>query len=149
MLGNSNVDFNVRRAASAAYGVTTVESNKQRPFFLGGSLVLIAVALLFLPQLFFTPFTLFVRTTDQVLLVLGLLGSIRESKPLRVAGWTGICFFFLYAVFGSLPSVDHPDLDANGEQRPEHWMWRLALALAFYVVLVVYFRKLAVKRRLR
>ena len=111
--------------------------------------MLVAVALLFLPQLFFTPFTLFYRTTDQVLLVLGLLGSIRESKPLRVAGWTGICFFFLYAVFGSLPSVDHPDLDANGEQRLEHWIWRLALALAFYVALVVFFRKLAVKPQSR
>jgi hypothetical protein len=29
--------------------------------------------------------------------------------------------FFLYAVFGSLPSVDLPDFDANGVQRPEHW----------------------------
>jgi hypothetical protein len=126
-----------------------VKSDEQRPLLLSSSLVLVAVALLFLPQLFFTPFTLFYRTTDQVLLVLGLLGSIRESKPLRVAGWTGICFFFLYAVFGSLPSVDHPDLDANGEQRPEHWIWRLALALAFYVALVVFFRKLAAKPRSR
>src|SRR5882757_9196840 len=98
-------------------GAMTVENNKQRPLLLGGSLVLVAVALLFLPQLFFTPFTLFYRTTDQVLLVLGLLGSVRESKPLRVAGRTGICFFFLYAVFGSLPSIDHPDFDSNGEQR--------------------------------
>ena len=126
-----------------------MKSDEQRPLLLSSSLVLVAVALLFLPQLFFTPFTLFYRTTDQVLLVLGFLGSIRESKPLRVAGWTGICFFFLYAVFGSLPSVDHPDLDANGEQRPEHWIWRLALALAFYVALVVFFRKLAAKPRSR
>ena len=124
----------------------TVENNKQRPLLLGGLLVLVAVALLFLPQLFFTPFTLFYRTTDQVLLVLGLLGSVLRSKPLRVAGWTGICLFFLYAVFGSLASVDHPALDSTGVQRPEHWIWRPALALAFYVVLVVYFRKLAVKR---
>lgn len=107
--------------------------------------MLLAVALLFLPRLFFTPFTLFYRTTDQVLLVIGLLGSIRQSKPLRVAGWTGICLFFLYAVFGSLPSVDHPDLDANGEQRLEHWIWRPVLALAFYVALVVCFRKVALK----
>jgi hypothetical protein len=54
-------------------------------------------------------------------------------------------FFFLYAVFGSLPSIDHPDFDANGVQRPEHWVWRPALALALYVLLVVYYRKIAVK----
>jgi hypothetical protein len=126
-----------------------VINNKQWSLFLGGSLLLVAIVLLFLPQLFFTPFTLFYRTTNQVLLVLGFLGSIRESKPLRIAGWTGICFFFLYAVFGSLPSVDHPDLDANGEQRPEHWIWRLALALAFSPALVVCFSKLAVKPQSR
>jgi hypothetical protein len=126
-----------------------VINNKQWSLFLGGSLLLVAIVLLFLPQLFFTPFTLFYRTTNQVLLVLGFLGSIRESKPLRVAGWTGICFFFLYAVFGSLPSVDHPDLDANGEQRPEHWIWRLVLALAFSTALVVCFSKLAVKPQSR
>jgi hypothetical protein len=126
-----------------------VENNKQWSLVLGGSLVLVAVTLLFLPQLFFTPFTLLYRATNQVLLVLGLLGSIRESKPLRVAGWTGICFFFLYAVFGSFPSLDHPDLDASGEQRPEHWIWRPALALAFYVALIVCFRKLAVRPQSR
>jgi hypothetical protein len=126
----------------------SVQTNTQ-PLFLLGSLVLVAVALLSLPQLFFEPLTLFYRITDQVLLVMGFLGSALRSKPLRIAGWIGICFFFLYAVFGSLPSVDHPDLDSNGTQRPEHWIWRPVLALAFYVALVVYFRKLAVKTRSR
>jgi hypothetical protein len=130
-------------------GVMTVENNKQRPLLLGGSLVLVAVALLSFPQLFFEPLTLLYRITDQALLVIGLLGSVLRSKPLRFAGWTGICLFFMYAVFGSLPSVDHPAFDSNGVQRPENWIWRPALALAFYVALVVYFRKLAVKRQLR
>jgi hypothetical protein len=53
--------------------------------------------------------------------------------------------FFVYAVFGSLPSVDHPALDPNGAQRFESWIWRPLLAIAFYVMLVVSFRKLAVK----
>jgi hypothetical protein len=126
----------------------TVENIQQRPLLLGGSLVLIALALLSVPQLFFEPLTVLYRITDQALLVIGLLGSVLRSKPLRVAGWAGICLFFLYAVFGSLPSVDHPDLNANGEQRPENWIWRPALALAFYVTLVVLYRKSGPKKPL-
>jgi hypothetical protein len=127
----------------------TVESSRARPLIWSSLLILVAVALLFLPDLFFESLGLPFRILVQALLVMGLLGSIRESKPLRVAGWIGICLFFLYAVFGSLPSVDHPDLDANGKQRLEHWIWRPALALAFYVALIVYFRKSAVKSKLQ
>ena len=130
-------------------GAMTVENSKQRLLLWSSSIILVAVALLSLPQLFFEPLGLPVRIMVQALLVIGLLGSILRRKPLRIMGWVGICLFILYAVFGSLPSVDHPDLDAHGIQRPEHWIWRLALALAFYVALVVYYRKLAVKRQLR
>jgi hypothetical protein len=123
----------------------TVNNHQRRTLVLLSSLVLVAVALLCLPQLFFEPLGLPARILIQALLVLGLLGSLRESRPLRVAGWTGMGFFSLYAVFGSLPSLDHPDFDSNGVQRPEHWIWRPALALAFYAALVLYFRKMAVK----
>jgi len=51
----------------------------------------------------------------------------------------------VYAVYGSLPSLDHPAIDSNGLQRSEIWIWRPALAIIFFVALVVCFRKLAVK----
>jgi hypothetical protein len=73
------------------------------------------------------------------------VGCVLRSKALRFVGWIGIAMFFVYAVFGSLPSVDHPALDPNGAQRFESWFWRPLLAIAFYVMLVVSFRKLAVK----
>jgi len=97
--------------------------------------------------MFFEPLTLLYRITDQVLLAVGFLGSIWRSKRLRFAGWIGICLFFVYAVYGSLPSVDHPAIDSDGMQRPESWIWRPVLALALYVVLVVCFRKLAVETK--
>jgi hypothetical protein len=125
----------------------TVDNGSQRLLLLYGLLLLVAMALLFRPQLFFEPLELSYRIAVQALLVMGLIGSVRGSKLLRYAGWLAICMFFIYAVFGSLPSLDHPDLDSNGVQRPEHWIWRPALALAFYVSLVVCFRKLAVKRQ--
>jgi hypothetical protein len=117
--------------------------------FLGGLVVLVAMALvsLNLPQLFFEPASPAYRVTDQVLLVAGLLGSLRTSKLLRIAGWTGICLYVFYAVFGSLPSVDHPALDSNGEQRPELWMPGSALWLALSIALVVCFRKLTARPR--
>jgi hypothetical protein len=118
--------------------------------FLGGLVFLVAVALLSLnlPQLFFEPLPLFYRMVDQALLVAGLIGSLLTSKPLRIAGWTGICLYILYVVFGSLPSLDHPAFDSNGEQRPELWIPRLALWLALSVSLVVCFRRLAAKPQL-
>jgi hypothetical protein len=127
----------------------TVQNNKQRLLLWSSSIILVAVALLSLPQLFFEPLGLPVRILVQALLVIGLLGSILRRKPLRIMGWVGICLFILYAVFGSLPSVDHPALDSNGDQRPELWMWRPALSLAFSVALVVCFKKLAAKSQLR
>jgi hypothetical protein len=118
--------------------------------FLGGLVFLVAVALLSLnfPQLFYEPLPLLYRIADQALLVAGLLGSLLKSKPLRIAGWAGICLYILYAVFGSLPSLDHPAFDSNGEQRPELWMPRSALWLAVSILLVVCFRKLAAKSQL-
>ncbi len=122
-----------------------VKNSKQRHLFLA---VLLAVVLLFFPQLFFEPLSWFTRGVTQVLLVVGLFGSIRESKSLRVVGWIGFFFFFWHVVFGSLPSVDHPDFDANGKQQFEHWGWRPALALAFFVTLVVLYRKSGPKKPL-
>ena len=127
----------------------TAERNRQRFLFLAASLVIAALVLLSFPQMFFEPLTLLVRITDQVLLAMGFVGSALRNKPLRFAGWVGIGLFFVYAVFGSLPSVDHPAFDSNGLQRPESWIWRPVLALAFYVLFVVCFRKLAVKPQLR
>jgi hypothetical protein len=119
--------------------------------FLGGMAFLVAGALLSLnfPQLFFEPFPLWYRVVDQALLVAGLLGSVLTSKSLRIAGWAGICLYILYAAFGSLPSLDHPAFDSNGEQRPELWMPRSALWLAVSILLVVCFRKLAAKSQLQ
>jgi hypothetical protein len=127
--------------------VVTGESGRRRLMFLGGLIFLVAVALLSLnlPQLFFEPLPSFYRMVDQALLVAGLLGSLLTSKPLRIAGWTGICLYILYVVFGSVPSLDHPAFDSSGEQRPELWMPKLALWLALSVSLVVCFRKLAAK----
>lgn len=123
----------------------TADRNRQRFLFLAASLVIAALVLLSFPQMFFEPLTLLVRITDQVLLAMGLAGSALRNKPLRFAGWVGIALFFVYAVFGSLPSVDHPAFDSNGLQRLESWIWRPVLALASYVVLVVCYRKLAFK----
>ena len=129
----------------------TAQNSKRRLMFLGGVVFLVAVALLSLnfPQLFFEPLPLWYRVADQALLVAGLLGSVLASKPLRIAGWTGICLYVLYAMFGSVPSLDHPAFDTNGEQRPELWIPRLALWLALSVSLVVCFRKLAAKSPLQ
>src|SRR5262249_34905893 len=137
----------IKQRGSWSSDAMNVQTNEQPPLLWCSALLLVAIALLFLPQLFFEPLEVSYRITVQVLLVMGLIGIVRRSKPLRVAGWIGICMFFIYGVFGSLPSVDHPDFDSNGVQRPEHWIWRPALALAFYVALVVCFRKLAVKLR--
>jgi hypothetical protein len=129
----------------------TVENSRQRLLLVGGSLLQVAVTLLALnlPQLFFEPFPLWYRITDQALLVIGLLGSVLRSKPLRFAGWIGICLFIPYVVIGSIPSLDHPAFDPNGQQRPALWVFRLALWLALSVSLVVSFRKLAAKSQLR
>jgi hypothetical protein len=118
---------------------------------LSGSLLAMAMALLSLnlPQLFFEPFPLWYRVADQVLLVTGFLGSAIRSKTLRFAGWIGICLFITYALIGSAPSLDHPAFGPNGEQRPELWMLRAAFWVALSVVLVVCFRKLAVKSKVR
>jgi len=113
--------------------------------FLAASLVLTALVLLSFPQMFFEPLTLLVRIMDQALLAVGFAGSVLRSTTLRVAGWIGIGLFFVYAVYGSLPSLDHPAIDSNGLQRPEIWIWRPALAIIFFIALVVCFRKLAVK----
>jgi hypothetical protein len=127
----------------------TAERTRLQPLLLTASLLLVAIALLSFPWFFFEQLALWFRITDQALLALGIVGSVLQSKPLRFAGWIGIGLFFVYAVFGSLPSVDHPALDSNGAQRLESWIWRPALALAFYVALVVCFRKLAVKPQSR
>ena len=129
----------------------TVQNSRRRLMFLGGLVFLVAVALLSLnfPQLFLEPLPSWYRMADQALLVTGLLGSVLTSKPLRIAGWAGICLYILYAVFGSVPSLDHPAFDSNGEQRPELWMPRLAPWLAFSILLLVCFRKLAAKSQLQ
>jgi hypothetical protein len=127
----------------------TGESSKQRILLLGALAFLVTQALLALSfaQLFYEPLPLWCRIGDQVLLVIGLLGSTLKSNPLRFAGWVGICIFIPYVLIGSIPSLDHPAFDANGEQRPEVWIWRLALSLALSVSLIVCFRKLAAKSR--
>ena len=106
-----------------------------------------ALVLLSFPQMFFEPLTLLVRITDQVLLAIGFVGSALRIKALRIAGWVGIGLFFMYAVYGSLPSLDHPAIGSDGLQRPERWIWRPALAMVFFLVLVLCFRRLAVKKQ--
>jgi hypothetical protein len=124
-----------------------VENNRYRLLLLGGSLFLAAVAVcsLNLPQLFFEPFPLWYRVLDQVLLVFGLLGSVVGRKAFRFMGWTGICLFVAYVTIGSVPSLDHPAFDPNGEQRPELWMTRLALWLVLSASLAFCFRKVAAR----
>jgi hypothetical protein len=123
----------------------TAERNRPQSLLFAASLLIVTMALLSFPSLFFEQLALWFRITDQALLALGIVGSVLRSKALRFVGWIGIAMFFVYAVFGSLPSVDHPALDPNGAQRFESWIWRPLLAIAFYVMLVVSFRKLAVK----
>jgi hypothetical protein len=81
----------------------------------------------------------------QVLLVVGLVGSAVGSKALRVVGWVGICLFVVYVTIGSIPSLDHPALTPNGEQRPEMWMTRLALWLVLSASLAFCFRNVAAR----
>ena len=118
---------------------------------LSGSLLLAAIALWSLncPQLFLEPLPLWYRIMDQVLLVIGLLGSAVRNKSLRFVGWMGICLFVLYVMIGSAPSLDHPAFGAYGEQPPELWMSKAALWIAFSVLLVVCYRRFAVKSEVR
>lgn len=128
----------------------TAKTSEQRLFLFGGALVLVAVVLLSFPRFFFEPLTLLYRITDQALLILGFLGSVLRNKSLRVVGWIGIGLLFLYVVFGSLPSVDHPVFDSiGGRRRPEIWIWRPVVALVFYIAIVVCFKKLAPKPQSR
>ena len=78
------------------------------------------------------------------LLFIAFLGSVLTNKVVRFVGWVGICWFILFAVIGSMPNVDHPAFDANGQQRPELWLWKFALALALSASLPVYYRKLRI-----
>jgi hypothetical protein len=122
------------------------ENARQRLLSLSGALLLVALVVLSLPQMFFEPLTLLYRTANQGLLILGALGSVWRNKSLRFAGWIGICMLFLYAVFGSLPSVDHPVFDSlDGHRRPQIWIWRPILALLLYILLVGCYRKLILK----
>jgi hypothetical protein len=57
----------------------TADNNEQRSLILGGSLVLVAAGLLFIPQMFFTPFAFCYRTTNQVLLILGRASTTQTS----------------------------------------------------------------------
>jgi hypothetical protein len=130
-------------------GAMTAERNRQLSLLFAASLLIVAITLLSFPSLFFEQLAPWFRVADQALLALGIVGSFLRSKALRFAGWLGIVMFFVYAVFGSLPSVDHPALDSNGAQRFESWIWRPSLAIAFYAMLVVSFRRLAVKTQPR
>ena len=137
----------IRAKTISRNGAKTVHNTSRRRLLLASSLVLMTVALMSLnaPQLLFEPLPLWYRVATQALLMIGLLRSKLTSKYVRVAGWAGICLFIPYVVFGSIPSLDHPALDINGEQRPELWMWKLALSMALSVSMIMCFRKLGVK----
>ena len=68
---------------------------------------------------------------------------------MRVLGWVGISFFILYVVIGSIPSLDHPAFDANGEQRPGLWIMKVVLWLAVATLLALCFWHLGPKKPAR
>jgi len=57
--------------------------------------------------LHFQPLSLWSRLLPPLLLVLGLLGSAYEVRPLRFAGWVGIMIFLLISLLASFPSEDY------------------------------------------
>lgn len=129
-------------------GVKTVESSKQRSWLLGASSLLFMVALLSLtfPRMFFEPMPFWYRVADQTLLIAGFLASVFGAKYLRIVGWAGIGMFIVYVGIGSIPSLDHPAFDANGDQSPSLWIPKLALWLILSAALAVCYRKLSIKR---
>jgi hypothetical protein len=95
---------------------------RQRRLIWGLFFAVVTLVALSCPQMFFEPLALSYRLADLVLLAVGLLGSLLMRKTLRIMGWVGIALFILYVVFGSIPSLDHPALDALGQQRPGLWL---------------------------
>ena len=118
-------------------------NNRQR-ILIFGTIVAVAVLFTSFPQLFYDDGIVRSRFVLHALLIIGFLGSILRSKPLRFVGWIGIFLFIPIVVIGSMPNLDHPAFDANGQQRPELWIWKWVLAWALSVSLVVSFRKLRV-----
>src|SRR5581483_6045680 len=75
-----------------------------------GSLLLIVVfcsVLLNLPSLYFEPLAIWVLLGVPVALVAGFIGSVWNSKLLRVIGWAGIFVFSLAVLTGSVPGEDY------------------------------------------
>ena len=122
----------------------TLEAFRPKRLLWGLFFVVVTVVPLNFPQMFFESPTLLYRLADQALLAIGLLGSLVDLTIARIVGWIGIAFFIFYVVFGSLPSLDHPALDALGQQRPGLWMPGFVLWLILSVLLVASFRKVAI-----
>ncbi len=120
------------------------KNDKQRRLLIFGLLILVAAALFVLnyPHLLIETVPLWYRIVEPALLVIGLVGSVLMSKPLRVAGWIAICLF-LPVLLAATPDLDHADPEFRGFST----LWRVALTLALWVSLAVCFRKLAVKSR--
>lgn len=94
---------------------------------------------------FYIPIYKLWRVGDPALLIIGVLGSAIRNKPLRVVGWLGIWWFVPVSIFASMPNLDHPALNANGDQTLSLWLWKFGLALSLSISLVVCYRKLALK----
>jgi hypothetical protein len=128
------------------------KNSKKRILLLAGLLLLIVVATLAinLPQFFYgQALYLPIRIALPAFLVAGFFGSILRSKPLRFAGWMGICYFFPLSL-----SMAWWDEDYFPAGRSEHlryppadggagFLLRLVLMLVLSVSLIVCYRKLA------
>jgi len=101
-----------------------------------------ALASLSTPQLFYDPMNSPYRVADQALLVIGVIGTFALDRRFRFMAWIGIFFYILYAIFGALPSLDHPAFDAHGDQPALPWISKLLVSLLVSGSLVMLFKKL-------
>ncbi len=125
------------------------ENDKQRARLLGAYLLLVAAAIceMNVPGFFWEPFSLGVRITIPVLLVVGWVGTLRGIGLLRAVGWVGIVAFTLLVVCIVFLSDDYiAEGTPDGPPNVPHagaFAWRIVIFLASSVALIVCFKRLA------
>jgi hypothetical protein len=110
-------------------------------------LIIVATAVLNLPQLFFQSAALWVRILVPLVLLIGLLGGMLSSAWLQVGGWVGIALFLMTSLLMSFPGEDYvlgsaldpaPHPDVNG------WLVlvRMIFVTALSILMAVCLRRL-------
>ncbi len=127
-----------------------VRNNEHRSLLFGVFvfLVVIVAVALNLPQLSFEPLKSWVGIAVPALLLLGLLGSAFNSKPLRLAGWIGLGYFVLVVLATAVPGEDYvlggpKDVEVPRQMSGVYVLLRLVLMSMIAIALIICFRKLA------